>query len=65
MAQALPRSARRGRHLRPLRPPGPAIGGFLSPLASALATAGIVWILPLREFHSGVLEALQERPGGA
>jgi len=65
VAQALPRSARRGRHLRSLRPPEPAIGGFFSPLASALATAGVVWILYQREFHSGVLEALQERPGGA
>ncbi|MFT3956267.1 MAG: DUF599 domain-containing protein [Piscinibacter sp.] len=36
-----------------------AIGWFFSPLAFALATAGVVWILYQREFRSEVLVALK------
>lgn len=36
-----------------------AIGWFFSPLAFAIATAGVVWILYQREFRSEVLGALK------
>jgi uncharacterized membrane protein len=36
-----------------------AIGWFFSPLAFAVATAGVVWILYQREFRSEVLGALK------
>ena len=36
-----------------------AVAWFVSPLIFALATAGVVWILYQREFHSEVLEALR------
>jgi uncharacterized membrane protein len=35
-----------------------AVGWFFSPLAFALATAGVVYVLYQREFHSEVLEVL-------
>lgn len=35
------------------------VGWFFSPLAFALATAGVVWILYQREFRSEVLDALR------
>ena len=35
-----------------------AVGWFFSPLAFALATAGVVYVLYQREFHSDVLEVL-------
>lgn len=39
-----------------------AIGWFFSPAVFALGTAGVVWILYRREFHSEVLAVLREQP---
>lgn len=39
-----------------------AIGWFFSPLIFMLGTAGVVWILYRREFHSEVLAILREQP---
>lgn len=42
-----------------------AIGWFFSPLVFALATAGVIYILYQREFHSDVLEVLNAQQGRA
>ena len=40
-----------------------AIAWFFSPVALMVATAGVIWILYQREFHSEVLSVLNEEPG--
>ena len=37
-----------------------AVAWFFSPWAMMAATAGVIWILYRREFHSEVLQALSE-----
>jgi len=42
-----------------------ATAWFFSPWAFIAGTAGVVWVLYRREFHSDVLAVLAESPDGA
>jgi uncharacterized membrane protein len=42
-----------------------AVAWFFSPWAFVAATAGVVWVLFRREFHSDVLRMLDDTPGDA